>query len=135
MTDRQVSEVRTTQRDTGQEQRLFTFKAMQLIWLGLAVLESLIALRILLKLFAANAANPMASLLYGFTDVFLFPFAGLMPTPASGGMVLEISSVVAMVVYALIGWALAKLVEVVFYRPRGTVIAVTESTSSEQHVH
>jgi hypothetical protein len=59
MTDRQVQEVRTTQRDTAQEQRLFTFKAMQLIWLGLAILESLIALRILLKLRIADcAANP-----------------------------------------------------------------------------
>jgi hypothetical protein len=96
---------------------LFTFKVMQLIWLGLAVLESLIALRIVLKLFAANPASLVAALIYGFTNLLLFPFAGLMPTPASGGMVLEISSVVAMVVYVLLGWALAKLVEVVFYRP------------------
>lgn len=134
MADRQVSEVRSSVRESGQDQRLFTFKAMQLIWLGVAVLEVLIGLRIVLKLFAANPENAMASLLYGITDLFLFPFAGLMPTPASGGMVLEISSVVAMVVYALIGWGLAKLVEVVFYRPRGTVVAVTESTSSEQHL-
>jgi hypothetical protein len=134
MADRQVSEVRSSVRESGQEQRLFTFKAMQLIWLGLAMLEALIGLRIVLKLFAANPENGMASLLYGFTDLFLFPFAGLMPTPASGGMVLEVSSFVAMIVYALIGWGLAKLVEVIFYRPRGTVVAVTESTSSEQHI-
>jgi hypothetical protein len=50
-------------------------------------------------------------------------------------MVLEVSSFIAMVVYALVGWGLAKLVEVLFYRPRGTVVAVTESTSSEQHIN
>jgi hypothetical protein len=71
-------------------------------------------------MFAANPENPIAALLYGFTDLFLFPFSGLMPTPTSGGMVLEVSSFIAMIAYALLGWGLAKLVEVVFYRPRGT---------------
>jgi hypothetical protein len=129
----QVSEVRTSHRDVGQEQRLHTFKAMQLIWLGVGALEALIGLRILFKLIAVNPENAIASLLYSFTDLFLLPFAGLTSTPSSGGMVLEISSVIAMVVYALIGWAAAKLVEVVFYRPRTAVVSVTQSTSSEQH--
>jgi len=44
-------------------------------------------------------------LIYGFTNLFLFPFVGLTGTPAAGGMVLEISSVIAMLVYALAGWA------------------------------
>jgi hypothetical protein len=133
MTQRQRSEVRTTRREPGQEQRLYTFKAMQLIWLGLGVLEVLIGLRIVFKLIAVNPGNMLASLLYGLTNLFLFPFAGLTPTPASGGMVLEISSLIAMVVYALLAWVAVKLVEVIFYRPRGAVVNVTESTSSEQH--
>jgi hypothetical protein len=130
----QVSEVRTSHRDVGQEQRLHTFKAMQLIWLGVGALEALIGLRILFKLIAVNPENAIASLLYSFTNLFLLPFAGLTSTPSSGGMVLEISSVIAMIVYALIGWAAAKLVEVIFYRPRTAVVSVTQSTSSsEQH--
>jgi hypothetical protein len=100
--------------------------------LGLGILEVLIGLRIIFKLIAANPGNPLASLLYGFTNLFLFPFAGLLPTPTSGGMVLEISSLIAMVVYALLAWAAATLVEVIFYRPR-QVVAVSQSTSSEQH--
>jgi exosortase/archaeosortase len=133
MTQQQVSQVRTTRREPGQEQRLYTFKAMQLIWLGLAVLEVLIGLRILFKLIAVNPDNTLASLLYGLTSLFLFPFAGLTPAPSAGGMVLEISSLIAMVVYALLGWAAVRLVEVIFYRPRGTSVDVIESTSSEQH--
>jgi hypothetical protein len=132
MSEHQASEVRTSQRDEAQQQRLFTLKAMQLIWLGLGILEVLIGLRIIFKLIAANSGNPLASLLYGFTNLFLFPFAGLLPTPTSGGMVLEISSLIAMVVYALLAWAAATLVEVIFYRPR-QVVAVSQSTSSEQH--
>jgi hypothetical protein len=36
-------------------------------------------------------------------------------------MVLEISSIIAMIVYLLIAWALERIVYVLFYRPRGPV--------------
>lgn len=49
------------------------------------------------------------------------PFASLTGTPAAGGMVLEISSIIAMIIYLLIGWALERIVYVLFYRPRGPV--------------
>ena len=84
MTENRVSEVRTTQREPEREQRIFTFKATQLVWLLFGVLEALIALRIVLKLFGANAASPVAAFLYGFTDLFLWPFAGLLGTPSAG---------------------------------------------------
>jgi hypothetical protein len=121
-------EVRTT--ESGREQRMFTFQATQLIWLLLGLLEALFALRIFLKLIGANAASPFAALLYNFTGLFLFPFAGLTATPAANGMVLEISTVIAMVVYALLGWVLERIVWVIFYRPRGAA-AVTQTTISD----
>ena len=124
-------EVRTTQQEPGREQRLFTFKATQLIWLGLGLLEGLLALRIFLKLIGANAANPFAGLLYGLTDVFLVPFVGLTGTPAAGGMVLEISSLIAMIVYALVAWVIERLVWVIFYRPR-TAGVNTQTTVTDR---
>jgi YggT family protein len=119
MTD--YKEVRTTQHEQGREQRFATFKATQLIWLLLGLLEAAIALRIVFKLIAVNAANPFAALLYAVTDLFVAPFASLMGAPAAGGMVLEISSIIAMIVYLLIGWALERIVYVLLYRPRGAV--------------
>jgi hypothetical protein len=104
-----------------------------MIWLLVVMLEGLIALRIGLKLIGANADNPFAALIYGITNLFLFPFVGLIGTPTAGGMVLEISSVIAMVVYGLAGWAFERLVWVIFYRPREAAVAVTQRTSSEQH--
>jgi len=133
MAENRVSEVRTTQREPEQERRIFSFKATQLIWLLFGILVALIALRIGLKLIGANPESPIAVLLYGVTDLFLFPFAGLIGAPASGGMVLELSSVIAMVVYALIGWALAKALWLILYRPRGPVVDVTQTTSSDLH--
>jgi len=69
MAQQQVSQVRTTRREPGQEQRLYTFKAMQLIWLGLGVLEVLLGLRIIFKIIAVNPDNTLASLLYGLTSL------------------------------------------------------------------
>jgi YGGT family protein len=133
MSDQQVSQTTTSQREPGLEQRLFTFKATYVIWLLLVILEGLLALRIGLKLIGANPDSPFAALIYGFTNLFLLPFAGLIGTPSAGGMVLEISSVIAMAVYALVGWALERLVWVIFYRPREVAVAVTQQTSSERH--
>jgi uncharacterized RDD family membrane protein YckC len=131
--DNRVSAVRTSQNEPEREQRIFSFKITQLIWLLLGILEALIALRIGLKLIGANPGSPIVALIYGFTYLFLFPFAGMTATPSAGGMVLELSSFFAMGIYALIAWAVERVVWLIFYRPRGAVVAVTETTTSEHH--
>ena len=137
MSEQQVSEVRTTTREpkSNRDQRLFTFKATYIIWMVLVMLEGLLALRVGLKLIGANEASPFAVLVYGLSNLFVFPFAGLTGTPASGGMVLEISSLIAMLVYALLFWVAERIVWVIFYRPREAPVAVTQRTSNEQHTH
>jgi len=130
-TENRVLESRTTQDEPEREQRIFTFKATQIIWLLLGILEAMIALRIGLKLIAANPDSPIVALIYGFTNLFLFPFQGMTVTPSAGGMVLELSSFFAMGIYALIAWAVERVVWLAFYRPRGRVVEVTETTSSE----
>ena len=114
MTD--YREVRTTERDSGRGQRVATFRATQVIWLLFGLLEALIALRVVFKLIGVNAVNSFAALLYNVTDLFLTPFANLTGAPAAGGMVLEISSIIAMIVYLLIAWGLERIVYVVLYR-------------------
>jgi len=131
--DNRVSEIRTSQNEPEREQRIFSFKVTQLIWLLFGILEALIALRIGLKLIGANPDSPIVALIYGFTYLFLFPFEGLVASPTAGSMVLELSSMFAMLIYGLIAWAMERTVWLIFYRPRGPVIAVTETTTSENH--
>ena len=133
MVDNRISEVQTTQKESGQKQRNFTFKATQLVWLLLGILEAMLALRFALKLIGANAASPIAWFIYGFTSMFLWPFSGLTATPSVGNMVLEISTLIAMGIYALLGWALERLIWVIFYRPRGPVVSVTQTSTTDQH--
>jgi hypothetical protein len=131
--DNRVSQVTSSQQEPDREQRIFTFKATQLIWLLFGILEVLIALRIGLMLIGANPNSPIVALIYGFTYLFLFPFTGLVGSPSAGNMVLELSSMFAMVIYGLIAWAMERIVWLIFYRPRGPVVGVTETTTSEHH--
>ena len=131
MTD--YRDVRTTEHEEGREQRFATFKATQMIWLLLSLLEAVIALRVVFKLIGVNATNSFAALLYNVTNLFVAPFASLTGAPSAGGMVLEISSIIAMIVYLLIAWALERIVYVLFYRPRGPV-SVRQTTVSD-HAH
>ena len=132
--DSRMTEVTSSQREPEREQRIFTFKATQLIWLLFGVLEVLIALRIALMLIGANPSSPIVALIYGFTYLFLFPFNGLVASPTAGNMVLELSSMFAMLIYGLIAWALERTVWLIFYRPRGPVVGTTQTTTNERHI-
>jgi hypothetical protein len=131
MTNSILSEVKTTQKEPERERRIFTLKATQLVWLVFGILEVLIALRIGLKLIGANPGSPFVVFLYGFTGFFLLLFTGLTTTPAAGGMVLEISSVIAMFVYALLAWGLERMTWLISYRPRALLVGVTQTTTTD----
>jgi Zn-dependent protease with chaperone function len=135
MSNDRMTEVKSVQQEPEREQRIFTFKITQLIWLFLGILEALIALRIGLKLIGANPGSPIVAMIYGFTSLFLFPFEGMTATPSAGGMVLELSSLFAMVIYALIAWAVERTMWLLFYRPRGPVVGTTQTTTSERHIN
>lgn len=140
MTD--FKEVRTTAHEKGTRGRATTYKLTQLVWLLLGLLEGALGLRFIFRLIGANPANAFAAFLYKLTDLFLAPFANLVGSPSAGNMVLEISTLLAMMIYGLIGWGLERLVYVLFYRPRGqvstrqTVVAARtpppEATASNQ---
>jgi uncharacterized protein YggT (Ycf19 family) len=131
-TNKKITEVRTVQKESSKGGGGFSFKASQVVGLIFGLLEAVIVLRILFKFFGANPNNPIAALVTKVTDVFLAPFAGLFAPLTIGGMVFELSSFIALLIYAVIGWAIVKLITVIFYRSRGPVEKVTETTSSDE---
>jgi uncharacterized protein YggT (Ycf19 family) len=102
-------------RDANLENRQFVYKFTQLLWLMFGLLEALIGFRIFLKLIAANPANWFTAFVYQLTDIFLWPFQGITANPSLQGFVLEISSFIAMLVYALVAWALVRLSWLLLY--------------------
>ena len=98
------------------EYREAIYKVTQFIWLLFGGLEALIGIRVILLLIGANPANPFAAFIYQLSDLFLWPFRSIVANPAFQNYVLEITSLIAMIVYPLIGWAIVRLIWVLFYR-------------------
>ena len=120
MTD--SKEEKTTKYDAGRDQRVATFRATKIIWLLLGLIEAVIVLRVVFQLIAFNAANPFATFLYDLSNIFVAPIARVTGSLTTGSMVSEISSIIAMIVYLLIAWALELTVNVLVYRPHGSDI-------------
>lgn len=92
-------------------------RVTQFVWLVAGVLETLFAVRIILKLLAANPDAGFDRFITGVTAPFLAPFVGLMNNAAaSNGSVLEVTTLVAMLVYALLAWGIVRLLWIVFER-------------------
>jgi len=102
--------------DAAAAQRSFTYQITALLWLMFGALEGLLGLRLILKLLASNPSNPFAQLVYGLSDLFVWPFIGLTVTPSAAGIVVEIHTIIAMVVYAILAWLVISLVRVLLYR-------------------
>lgn len=93
--------------------------AQRIIWFFVGVITALLALRFILLLLAANRDAGFVDFVYTVSGLFVAPFIGIFGEPTYGQSVLEVSSLLAIVVYALIGWGLAKLVTLT--RPREEV--------------
>ncbi len=81
----------------------------------LSVLEVILALRLLFRLLGANQGNGFILFLYELSHIFVAAFNGIFndQTLGSNG-VFEVSTVIAMLVYALLAWGIVSLGRVLF---------------------
>jgi|GEM_PF-1933569 hypothetical protein len=91
-------------------------RIMDYLWFALAVLEVLLALRFFLRILAANPFNTFVRAVFGVTHPLIEPFATAFTNPASRGHVLELTTLLAIVIYGLIGIAIIRLLWLTFYR-------------------
>ena len=116
-------------RDVAAERRMAWYQINRIMWSILAFLEILLAFRFVLRMIAANPDSGFAMLLYGITGLFVAPFNGLIGTPTSGGSSLEVTTLIAMAVYALIFWGIAYVIRMVADRP--TARSFTRTTREQ----
>ncbi len=82
------------------------------------LIELILLVRIVLELFAANAGAPFVAWIYDLSGSLLYPFRGIFPSPTlRGGFILDISAIVALLVYALIAYFITEIIRYVSYRP------------------
>lgn len=79
-------------------------------------IEILLLFRLALKILGANPVSGFVTFIYSVTSIFLSPFSGIFHTTTSQGIettsVFEPATLMAIIVYAIIGWGIAKLVNV-----------------------
>jgi YggT family protein len=97
-------------------QEAMAVRFSQVIWLLAGLVVGLIGIRFVLKLLAANPDAGFAQFIYSVTGPFMAPFAGLTAEPSAAGVVLELPAIVAMIVYALLGWLVVRLIWILFGR-------------------
>lgn len=73
------------------------------------VILSLLALRFILALLGAAEGNAFVDFVYGLSAIFVAPFYGIFGEPTYGVSQLETSTLVAMVVYALLTVGIGRL--------------------------
>lgn len=116
-------------RDVAAERRQTWDMINRIVLSVVGLLEILLGLRFILKLIAANPDSGFATFIYGITGVFIAPFALLVGTPTSGGTILEVTTLIAMVIYALIFWGAMHVIQIVVDRPSART--VTRSTREQ----
>ena len=93
-------------------------RIVRIIYFLFGLLEVLLALRIVLHMFSANPGNAFADFIYALSSPFTILFSTLFANPAIGTGVLELTTVVAMVVYAILAWVIGRIVWLALSRPR-----------------
>src|SRR4030066_2573948 len=87
-----------------------------LIYFFFGALEILLAFRLVLKLMGASMASGFVGLIYGLTGIFILPFEGIFRRGTAQGIettsVLEPSTLVAMIVYAVLAWGMIVLLRI-----------------------
>ena len=78
------------------------------------LVEAFLALRLILKLFGANANNEFVAWIYETSGAILDPFRGIFPTQVfQSTYVLEFSTIFAMIIYALIAMVLVSVIDAI----------------------
>ena len=87
-----------------------------IFWL-VGMLEILLVIRFLLRLFGANPQNQFAQLINNLSAPFIAPFSTLFISPTSDGAVniFDVNIVIAIVAYALLSYLVVSLVRFIFY--------------------
>jgi YggT family protein len=81
------------------------------------LLQTLLILRFLLRLFGANPQNEFAQMINNLSAPFIAPFSTLFisPTSAGGANIFDLNIAIAIIAYALLSYLAISLVRFIFY--------------------
>ena len=88
----------------------------------LMVLESILAIRFLLKMFGADPGNLFANFIFTLTEILLVPFKNILPDVSlHTNQAFELSTIFAAAIYFLIFFALKRFLRILISSPEEPV--------------
>ena len=129
-----VDHTTATAYDPYSSRRQTSYRLVQAIYLVFGLIEAVVAIRIVLRALGANPEAGFAQFIYGLSAPLVAPFAGLFGNPQYSGSVLEVHSIVALVVYALLAWLVIKLAWLMFGETRSAVATTAASVETRSSV-
>ncbi len=85
------------------------YRATQIVWYILGIIEVILAFRFFLRLFAANPSAGFSSFIYTISYPFATPFISVFGLTQVQGSAFEWTTLLAMLVFGLVGWGIVKL--------------------------
>lgn len=95
----------------------YNFRAAAIVGFVVGVVDILIAGRFLGKLLGASSQSAFVTFVYQTTNPLVAPFAGIFGTSGTRANLLEPASLVAILVYALLGWGFIVLIRILTAPP------------------
>lgn len=116
--------------DKNQSRANIRYWIKSITYFVLSVLEVILLLRFIFRLLGANQDNGFIMFLYNLSHVFVTAFNGIFNDQTLGrNGVFEFSTLVAMVVYALLAWGIVSLSRVIF----APVLSGRQSVTTTRH--
>lgn len=97
----------------------YNFRAVAIVWFIVGVVDIFIAARFLGKLLGASAQSAFVNFIYHVSSPMVAPFTGIFGDTGSKTNTFETASLVAIVVYLVIGWGLMVAIRIAT-APHGT---------------
>jgi hypothetical protein len=101
------------------EEGRYNFRAAALVGFVVGAVDIVIAARFLGKLLGASSQSAFVNFIYQVSSPMVAPFKGIFGNGGSSTNSFETASLVAMVVYAVIGWGIVMAIRIAT-APRGT---------------
>jgi len=107
-------------------------RTRQIIYFVLGILEVLLTLRLFLRIINASSTAGFANFIYNFSSPFVAPFNGIFNNDQvlNRDVIIEFSTILAMVIYALLTYGVVKLLYILFGPNRSSKEVYTASRRS-----
>lgn len=114
MRHKAVNEVVETEREV--ERGRVMARISQIVDYVFFLIYGLLAVRLLLELFAAKESAGFVKFIKSATGLLYAPFQGIMPSPSKDGFTLALPIIVAIIVYMLVHFAINGLLRIFAHR-------------------